>query len=168
MTILLAFAAHPLVHVNALLNSSATVLLLAGLFFIKRGRIEAHKRTMLAAFAVSIVFLVCYLAYHWLAGHVKFTHPGPVKYLYSAILLSHILLAVTVPFLASWQIYLGFKAMGCCGSTGNQVEDRATAALYREKHIRWARVTFPIWLYVSVTGVVVYLMLYHLWPPGPQ
>src|SRR6476620_3280894 len=119
----LLLAAHPIVHVNASLNSLATVLLLAGLFLIKRGRVEAHKRTMLAAFAVSIVFLVCYLAYHWLEGHVKFTHPGPIKYVYSGILLSHILLAMTVPFLASWQIYLGFKAMGCCGSTGNQVEE---------------------------------------------
>jgi uncharacterized membrane protein YozB (DUF420 family) len=148
----------------------ATVLLLTGLYLIKRGRVEAHKRTMLAAFAVSIVFLVCYVLYHFVFAsvHVKFTHPGPVKYLYYVILFSHIVLAITVPFLATWQMYLGFRALGCCGQSGNQVEDRATAALYREKHVRWARFTFPVWLYVSVTGVVVYVMLYHLWPPIQQ
>ena len=155
-------------HVNASLNSIATVMLLVGLYFIKRGRVEAHKRTMLAAFAVSIAFLGCYLWYHFQVGRVLFTHPGPVKYVYYAILLSHVLLAITVPFLATWQIYLGFRAMGCCGMSGIQVEDRAATSAYREKHIRWARVTFPIWLYVSVTGVVVYVMLYHLWPPIPQ
>ncbi len=167
MTLLLA--AHPLVHVNASLNSVATVLLLMGLYLIKRGRVEAHKRAMLTAFAVSIAFLACYLWYHFvLVGSVKFTHPGPVRYVYYAILLSHVVLAITVPFLATWQIYLGFRALGCCSPTGDSVEDRAVAAAYRDKHCRWARVTFPIWLYVSVTGVVVYVMLYHLWPPIPQ
>ena len=166
MTLLLA--AHPLVHVNASLNSVATVLLLVGLYLIKQGRVEAHKRAMLTAFAVSIAFLVCYVWYHIQVGSIKFTHPGPVRYIYYSILLSHVLLAITVPFLATWQIYLGFRALGCCGPQSAQTENRAIAAAYRDKHCRWARFTFPIWLYVSVTGVVVYVMLYHLWPPIQQ
>jgi uncharacterized membrane protein YozB (DUF420 family) len=164
----LLLAAHPLVHVNASLNSLATVLLLAGFYFIKRGRIEAHKRAMLSAFIVSIAFLTCYVWYHMHAGRVEFTHVGPVRYIYYAILLSHVLLAITVPFLATWQIYLGFRAVGCCCPKGDPAQQRAVAAVYREKHCRLARITFPIWLYVSVTGVVVYVMLYHLWPPAAQ
>ena len=163
MTILLA--AHPIVHVNALLNTAATLLLLAGLYFIKRGRIEAHKHAMLSAFLVSIVFLACYVWYHLQVGSVKFTHPGAVRYIYLAILASHVLLAITVPFLATWQIYLGYRALGCCAPQVHQAEQLIAAAGYREKHIRLARITFPIWLYVSVTGVIVYVMLYHLWPP---
>src|SRR3954468_7546936 len=163
----LLIAAHPLVHVNASLNSLATLLLLVGLYLIKRGRVDAHKRVMLTAFAVSIAFLICYVWYHILVGHVEFTHPGLVSYVYRAILFTHIVLAMTVPFLATWQIYLGFRAVGCC-QKGDSVEDRVVAAAYRDRHCRWARVTFPIWLYVSVTGVVVYVMLYHLWPPIPQ
>src|SRR5215813_583891 len=76
----LLLAAHPIVHVNASLNSLATVLLLVGLYFVKRGRIEAHKRTMLTAFAVSIAFLACYVWYHLQVGRVKFEHPGPVQH----------------------------------------------------------------------------------------
>jgi uncharacterized membrane protein YozB (DUF420 family) len=87
---------------------------------------------------------------------------------YYSILASHILLAITVPFLAIRQIYLGYRALGCCAPSGSQSDataERATTAVYRDKHIRLSRWTFPIWLYVSVTGVVVYVMLYHLWPP---
>jgi uncharacterized membrane protein YozB (DUF420 family) len=158
IALLLAVAPHPIVHVNAALNATATVLLLLGLAMIKRGNVTAHKRVMLSAFLVSSAFLACYLWYHYHVGHVEFTHPGAVRYLYLAILLSHILLAVTVPFLASYQIYLGYRATGCCG-------DPADAAEYTVRHRRMAHWTFPIWLYVSVTGVVVYVMLYHLWPP---
>lgn len=166
MTILLA--AHPIVHVNASLNALATVLLIVGLVFIKRGRVDAHKWTMLAAFGVSTVFLVCYLYYHMQVGSVRFTHPGIVRVIYLAILASHVLLAVTVPFLAIRQIYLGYRAVGCCAGDLPQAEKMAAANLYREKHIRLARWAYPIWLYVSVTGVVVYVMLYHLWPPAGQ
>jgi uncharacterized membrane protein YozB (DUF420 family) len=91
-----------------------------------------------------------------------------VRYVYLAILASHVLLAVTVPFLAIRQIYLGYRALGCCCGEMPQIEKLAAADLYREKHVRLARWTFPIWLYVSVTGVVVYMMLYHLWPPIGQ
>ncbi|MEX2309267.1 MAG: DUF420 domain-containing protein [Pirellulales bacterium] len=159
-------AAHPIVHVNATLNAIATVLLLVGLYLIKNGRVEAHKRTMLTAFAVSAAFLACYVWYHLQVGSVRFTHPGPIRYVYLSILASHVVLAVTVPFLAIRQIYLGFRALGCCPPPGHQAEQHTVAARYREKHIRLARWTFPIWLYVSVTGVIVYVMLYHLWPPA--
>ncbi len=190
----LVLAAHPIVHVNASLNAAATVLLLVGYYFIKHGRVEAHKRTMLTAFAVSAVFLACYLYYHYQVGSVRFTHPGTIRYAYYAILLSHVLLAFTVPFLAIWTIYLGLRATGCCGdspligevartkggsplfavgadqlgSAGSRKKGTVPAATYRQRHMRWARWTFPIWLYVSVTGVVVYVMLYHLWPPVGQ
>jgi uncharacterized membrane protein YozB (DUF420 family) len=161
-------AAHPIVHVNASLNALATALLLVGLYLIKNGRVEAHKRTMLTAFAVSVVFLACYLWYHNQVGHVEFTHRGAVRYVYYTILATHIPLAITVPVLAVCQIYLGFRALGCCPPPGHQAEQLTVAAAYRAKHIRLARWTFPIWLYVSVTGVTVYVMLYHLWPPGAE
>jgi uncharacterized membrane protein YozB (DUF420 family) len=161
-------AAHPIVHVNASLNSLATVLLVVGLYFIKKGRVEQHKRAMIAAFVVSVAFLACYLWYHTQVGSVRFTHPGTVRYVYYAILASHVILAITVPFLAIRQMYLGFRAIGCCEPRGDHADQSATAAMFRKKHRRLARVTFPIWLYVSITGVVVYVMLYHLWPPAAQ
>jgi putative membrane protein len=164
----LLLAAHPLAHVNASLNALSTVLLIVGLIFIKRGRVDAHKWTMLSAFAVSIVFLACYVVYHVQVGSVQFTHPGAVRYIYLAILASHVLLAATVPFLAIRQTYLGFRAIGCCNGGLPQPEKMAQSAFYREKHAWLAKWTFPIWLYVSVTGVVVYVMLYHLWPPAGQ
>lgn len=159
-------AAHPIVHLNATLNTLATVLLVVGLLMIKRGRVEAHKRVMLSAFAVSTAFLVCYLWYHYQVGSVKFTHAGGVRYVYLTILLTHVVLAVTVPPLAIWQIYLGYRAVGCCGSPDDPAAHSAMAT-YAARHRRWAQWTYPIWLYVSVTGVVVYVMLYHLWPPTP-
>jgi uncharacterized membrane protein YozB (DUF420 family) len=158
-------AAHPIVHVNALLNATAMVLLLVGFWLIKRGRLVAHKRTMLAAFCVSAAFLACYVWYHAQVGSVKFTHTGPIRYVYWAILASHVILAASVPFLALRQIYLGLRALGSSRQITDQADQDQAAASYREKHIRLARWTFPIWLYVSVTGVVVYVMLYHLWPP---
>jgi len=178
-------AAHPLVHVNATLNAAATVLLVVGLMLIKRGRVAAHKRVMLTAFGVSAAFLVCYLWYHYQVGSVRFTHAGPVRYVYYAILLTHVLLAFTVPMLAIWTIYLGLRATGCCETAhaekgqsrllagdiqpgderGEGKQGTVPATVYRARHRRLAHWTYPIWLYVSVTGVVVYLMLYHLWPP---
>ncbi len=137
---------HYLPTVNAALNATATVLLLLGLFLIKRGRETAHKRVMLSAFGVSILFLICYLAYHAQVGSVKFTGPSPVRQIYLTILGTHVVLAATVPFLAGRTLYLGLR-------------DR------RVPHRRLAKWTYPIWLYVSITGVVVYVMLYHLYPP---
>jgi uncharacterized membrane protein YozB (DUF420 family) len=131
--------------VNASLNATAAMLLVLGYVLIRCQRETAHKVVMLAAFFVSVLFLACYLYYHFHVASVKFLGPQPIRTVYYSILLSHIVLAVTVPFLAVWTIYLGFR-------------DRRMA------HRRWANRTFPIWLYVSVTGVIIYVMLYHLYP----
>ena len=135
-------------HVNASLNALATVLLFAGLLLIKRRQEQAHKWVMLACFGVSTIFLICYLTYHLTEGSKKFPMSDypTAAYVYYPILISHILLAVTVPFLAIGTIYLGLADM-------------------RLAHMRLAKWTFPIWLYVSVTGVIVYLMLYQIYPP---
>lgn len=146
---LLALEVHDLPTVNALLNATATALLVAGFLLIKRGREQAHKWAMLAAFGVSIVFLACYAVYHVKVGSVPFQGPQAVRYIYLAILLPHIILAAAVPVLAIATIYLGLR-------------DRRAA------HRKAARWTLPIWLYVSVTGVIIYLMLYHLYPAPPR
>jgi uncharacterized membrane protein YozB (DUF420 family) len=135
--------------VNATLNGIAAVLLVVGWLQIKARRERAHRNTMLSAFGVSVVFLVCYLVYHYHVGSVKFAGPPAVRKVYLAILASHVVLAAAVPFLAGITIYLGLA-------------DR------RRAHRRLARWTFPIWLYVSVTGVVIYLMLYHLYPSAGE
>jgi uncharacterized membrane protein YozB (DUF420 family) len=138
---------------NAALNALATVLLVVGYVLIKQRRETAHKWTMLAAFGVSVVFLVSYLAYHQLLFQHEgirgkpFTGPQPIRTLYYGMLISHVLLAAAVPVLAIGTIYYGLR-------------DR------RPAHRRWAWWTFPIWLYVSVTGVVIYVLLYHVYP-GP-
>jgi putative membrane protein len=135
-------------HVNASLNGAATVLLIVGYVLIKQRREQAHKWTMLSCFAVSVAFLVCYLVYHALVGSKRFPDypPAAIRYTYPAILLTHVVLAAAVPFLAVATIYFGLR-------------DR------RQRHVRLARWTFPIWLYVSITGVVVYMMLYQIFPP---
>ena len=138
-------AIPPLATVDAVLNATATVLLVLGFVLIKRGHEQSHKWVMLAAFAVSTAFLICYLTYHLTTNHTAFQGTGSIRPVYFSILISHICLAVTVPVVALATIYLGLK-------------DR------RAKHRKLAWWTFPIWLYVSVTGVVVYLMLYHLYP----
>jgi uncharacterized membrane protein YozB (DUF420 family) len=136
---------------NAALNSLAAVLLVIGYVLIKQKREAAHKWTMFAAFGVSVVFLVSYLTYHQLLyvnegiRGVPFTGPQPIRSFYYALLISHVLLAAAVPVLAIGTIYHGVKDN-------------------RLKHRRWAWRTFPIWLYVSVTGVVIYAMLYHVYP----
>ncbi len=158
----LASAAHPLVHLNAALNTLATVLLIVGMILIKQQRRQAHGRVMLTAFGVSCLFLISYLTYHWMAGSVKFTHPGAVRYVYLTILLTHVVLAVAVPFLALTTIFFALKATGAWGTADLQAEQREQ---YLARHRKLARWTYPIWLYVSVTGVAVYAMLYHLWPP---
>ena len=132
--------------VDATLNAVATGLLLVGYALIKRRRERAHKLTMLSAFGVSVAFLACYLWYHFgvLKGkHVPFRGPPPISYIYYTVLLSHILLAALVPFLALATIYLGIR-------------DRRAA------HRRLAHWTYPIWLYVSVTGVAIYVAAYHI------
>jgi uncharacterized membrane protein YozB (DUF420 family) len=135
-------------HLNASLNLLSTILLIVGFILIKRRRETAHRNVMLACFAVSTMFLISYLVYHKFAGHIKFPDypPTGVKYAYLTVLFTHIVLAVFVPFLAIATIYCGLKD-------------------FRAAHRKLAKWTFPIWLYVSVTGVVVYLMLYQLFPP---
>ncbi|MGP8245058.1 MAG: DUF420 domain-containing protein [Bryobacteraceae bacterium] len=129
--------------VNAALNALAAVLLVWGYTLIRRRQIAAHRKVMLTAFAVSCLFLVCYLVYHFNAGIVRFQKPGWIHGVYLSILGTHTVLAALVPVLAIITL------------------SRALRARY-DKHRRIARWTLPIWLYVSVTGVVVYLMLYHL------
>lgn len=165
---MLPLAAHPLVHVNASLNSLATVLLVVGLILIKQRKEAAHKRVMLSAFVVSVVFLACYLYYHiMLQLQTPFGGEGIARYIYFAILISHVLLAMAVPPLAITSIVFGLWAHGdrlprsLQGASDTAKQGFITRA--RASHRRWARITFPIWLYVSVTGVVVYVMLYHLY-----
>ena len=128
--------------VNALLNAAATALLVTGWVLIRRGRRAAHRRAMLAALACSALFLVSYLVYHFEVGSVRFEGTGAVRTVYLAILLSHTVLAAAVPVLALVTL------------------SRALAAKF-DRHRAIARWTLPIWLYVSVTGVVVYWMLYR-------
>lgn len=138
-------------HVNASLNGLATVLLLVGYMLIKQGREDAHRRTMVACFLVSVLFLGCYVYYHAVVKGGESTRfpgypPVAIRYGYYGMLLSHIILAAAVPVLAVRTIYLGYRGE-------------------RLRHQRIARWTFPIWLYVSITGVLVYLMLYQFYPP---
>lgn len=128
--------------VNALLNATATALLVTGWILIRRGRREAHRRAMLGALACSALFLVSYLVYHFQVGSVRFRGTGTVRTVYLAILLTHTVLAAAVPVLALVTL------------------SRALAAKF-DRHRAIARWTLPIWLYVSVTGVVVYWMLYR-------
>jgi uncharacterized membrane protein YozB (DUF420 family) len=130
---------------NAVLNTIATILLLLAFSKIRRRKIEEHRRLMLAAFSVSVLFLVCYLTYHYSAGVVRFTKPGVVRTIYLWILVTHTILAAIVPFLAVITLFRGLKRQDA-------------------RHRRIAKWTFPIWLYVSVTGVVVYLLLYQVQP----
>ena len=132
-----------LATVNASLNAIAAVCLVVGYAFIRKGRIEAHKRAMIAAVAFGVLFLISYLYYHFQVGSVKFQGEGTIRKVYFAVLLSHTVLAATVPFLAITTLRRALK-------------ERFT------QHKAIARWTLPIWLYVSITGVVVYLMLYRL------
>ena len=129
--------------VNALLNATAAVLLVWGYSLIRRKRMETHRKVMQTAFAVSCLFLVCYLVYHAQVGSVRFQKTGLIRGVYLTILSTHTVLAAAVPVLAVITLR------------------RGRAARF-DKHRRIARWTLPVWLYVSVTGVVVYLMLYHL------
>ena len=135
--------------VNASLNAISGVLLLIGYILIRNRRIEQHRKVMLAAFAASTLFLIFYVIYHAQVGSVRFTRQGFVRPLYFTILVTHVTLAAAVLPLALVTL------------------SRGLAARY-STHRRIARWTFPIWMYVSVTGVVVYLMLYHLFPAAPQ
>jgi uncharacterized membrane protein YozB (DUF420 family) len=136
---------HDLPAINATLNGIAAILLTAGYLLIRRRRINAHHRIMWTAFVVSCLFLACYLFYHYNVGSVRFDKPGWVRTVYLWILATHTVLAAAVPFLAVITL------------------TRALRGSF-DKHRAIARWTLPIWLYVSVTGVVVYLLLYQVRP----
>jgi uncharacterized membrane protein YozB (DUF420 family) len=130
--------------INATLNGVAAILLIIGYTLIRRGRIAQHRAVMLTAFGTSILFLTSYLVYHAHVGSKHFPGQGPVRLVYFAILVSHTVLAATVPVLALITLSRGLSAR-------------------YDRHRAIARWTLPIWLYVSVTGVVVYLLLYQLY-----
>jgi uncharacterized membrane protein YozB (DUF420 family) len=129
--------------VNATLNAISAVLLVWAYVLIRRKHVAQHRRVMLVAFTTSCLFLVCYLVYHAQVGSVRFQHAGAIRTVYLTILGTHTVLAAAVPVLAIITLRRGLSAR-------------------YDKHRRIARWTLPIWLYVSVTGVVVYMMLYHL------
>ena len=133
---------YDLPAVNATLNALSGVLLVIGYLLIRAGRIQQHRRVMLAAFVTSALFLICYVVYHAQVGSIRFTRHGFVRPLYFTILITHITLAAVVLPLALLTLSRGLKA--------RYVQHRAVA--------RW---TLPIWLYVSVTGVLVYVLLYR-------
>jgi len=130
--------------VNAGLNTLGTVFLVSGYFMIRRRRIEAHRACMLAAFVTSVLFLTSYVIYHYNAGSTPFPGTGIIRPVYFFILITHIVLAATLPVLALMTLW------------------RAARGNF-ESHAKLARWTLPIWLYVSVTGVLVYLLLYQLY-----
>jgi uncharacterized membrane protein YozB (DUF420 family) len=136
-------AIRDLPAVNATLNGTAAILLIWGRVLIGQKKIAQHKKVMLTAFGVSVAFLICYLIYHAQVGSVPFRKSGPIRIVYFTILITHTLLAACVPVLAIITLRRALKG-------------RFAA------HRQIARWTFPIWLYVSITGVVVYLMLYQL------
>lgn len=128
--------------INAVLNATAAILLIWGYTLIRRKRVQTHRKVMTTAFITSCLFLICYLVYHAQVGSVHFAKTGFIRTVYFTILLTHTTLAAAVPVLAVITLRRA--------RAGNYVRHRAIA--------RW---TLPIWLYVSVTGVLVYLMLYH-------
>ena len=139
---------------NAGLNALATVLMTAGFIFIKSGNKTAHRASMLSAGVVSAVFLVGYLGHKVLKGmaagageavHTQFGGEGAIRVVYYVMLITHILLAISIAYLVPKTFSLAFKGDF-------------------ERHKRWARVVFPIWYYVSITGVLVYFFLYQWWP----
>jgi uncharacterized membrane protein YozB (DUF420 family) len=134
--------------VNAILNATSGILIVIGFIFIKRKQQKAHMRCMLGAVASSVLFLISYLTYHYTAGATSFLGEGWIRPVYFTILATHTLLAIVIVPMVAITVLRGLSGR---------------YALHR-KIARW---TFPIWLYVSVTGVVIYVLLYHLYPSAP-
>ncbi len=135
---------NSLPHFHVSLNASVAVILCLGYYFIKKGNPEAHRNCMISAMTISVVFMISYLTYHAKAGYVPFEGQGLIRPFYFTLLASHVILAATfVPMI----IITASRAI-----KGNF-----------EKHSRIARWTLPIWLYVSVTGVIIYFMVFHLY-----
>ncbi len=138
---------HALAPLNAILNSVAAVLLFGGFYCIRRRRIQAHRACMIAACVVSTAFFTSYCIYHYEVGDVRFQGHGLIRPVYFTILITHVALAAAIVPLVLITLTRALR--------GNF-----------ERHRRIARWTWPIWMYVSITGVVVYLMCYQLYPPG--
>ena len=132
-------------HLNALLNTTSALFLMAGYTFIRLGRIRAHRNCQLTALFSSTLFLSSYLTYHYFHGTTRFAGQGVARPIYFIILITHTILAVVIVPLIFITLYRALR-------------------LDFIRHKRIARWTLPLWLYVSVTGVIVYLMLYHLYP----
>jgi putative membrane protein len=130
---------------NAILNTTSAILLTIGYLLIRRKKIRAHRAFMIAAFATSTLFLISYLTYHYHHGATRFQGQGAVRVVYLTILLTHTILATAIVPM----IFITFA--------------RALREKF-DRHRKIARWTLPLWLYVSVTGVIVYLMLYHIYP----
>lgn len=143
---------HIFPHLNASLNALSSILIISGFYFIMRGKRTAHQYSMVGAALVSAIFLMFYLTHHAIRsyyfglGPTRFTHEGLIRPIYFTILTSHTILAIIVTPFILLTLYRGLK--------GNF-----------EKHKKIARYVFPVWLYVSITGVLVYLILYQLYPP---
>lgn len=136
----LGFDVHLFASINAVINSLVAVLLLAALFAVKSGKYQLHKNLMMTAMVLSILFLVSYICHHLFAGDTKFGGEGTIRYVYFFILITHIFLAaIILPFI----LYTAYRAM---------------IAEY-PAHKKLAKITWPIWFYVAVTGVVVYFMI---------
>ena len=129
---------------NAALNALATCFLTAAYILIRRGHRDLHKKAMLAALTTSALFLVSYVIYHYHAGSRPFPGQGPVRVVYFAILITHVVLAATILPLALVTTARGLRSQF-------------------DRHVKIARWTWPVWMYVSITGVVIYLMLYQLY-----
>ena len=132
-------------HLNACLNSASAVLLFSGYLFIRRHNVKAHRNCQVSALVVSTLFLISYLVYHFNHGTTRFTGQGIARPIYFTILTTHTILAIVIVPLILITFY------------------RALRADF-ERHRRIARITLPLWLYVSITGVIVYLMLYQIYP----
>ncbi|RYF92313.1 MAG: DUF420 domain-containing protein, partial [Chitinophagaceae bacterium] len=136
----LGFDIHLFATFNAVVNTMVSILLLGGLIMVKLRKLELHKRIMIAAIVLSALFLVSYICHHLFAGDTKFGGVGAIRYVYFTILITHIFLAaIILPFI----LFTAYRAL-----TGEF-----------DRHMKIARITWPIWFYVSVTGVVVYLMI---------
>jgi len=134
-------------HLNACLNGTSAILLFSGYSFIRARNVTAHRACQIAALVVSLLFLASYLTYHYHHGATRFLGVGLVRPFYFTILISHTILAIVIVPLVFLSFYRAFR--------GDFV-----------RHRRIARITLPLWLYVSITGVIVYLMLYHIYPHG--
>jgi uncharacterized membrane protein YozB (DUF420 family) len=132
-------------HLNAILNATCALLLFSGYSFIRAGRVAAHRTCQMAAVVASVIFLASYLTYHYHHGATRFAGEGLVRPIYFTILISHTILAIVIVPLVGVTLYRALKADFV-------------------RHRKIARVTLPLWLYVSITGVIVYLMLYQIYP----